>query len=126
MKKIISLLLVLWLPLFFSTAGYAATSMQAQAGAVSSKADVQTHHAQMSEHCKMMFEDNASQPDKDQNQRHTGKNACQHCGFCVSLGFFAVPDFGLQQSHHPLISHTGWASSPHTTSTDLRPPITAA
>lgn len=101
--------------------------MQAHENMAFSKAGAeQMQQAQMPEHCKMAMGGFSNEaPDLHGNPDHTSQNSCQHCGFCISLGFFMLPAFAVQHPHHPLIGHAGWISSPHTTQAILRPPIAA-
>jgi hypothetical protein len=123
MKKCVSLLLIFWLPLFFSVAGFASTSVQA--GELMSGHIPQQQYAneqsskQGSDHCQHMAAKPCSH--KDCATSHT---TCQHCGLCVNLVFYPSPTNAPAMAiTSPLSNHVAWVSSPHLTSPEQRPPI---
>ena len=134
MKKIICLLLCFWLPLFFSAASFASTSMRVseaiQANDIVSsapimQADLQADKA-MPEHCPMsMAKSMADHADKNgSGQDKTAHDKCQHCGFCVLLAFY-LPGIVNNDplTHPPLSAHIAWVPSSHFQPANQRPPI---
>ena len=114
-----------WLPLFLSTASYASTQMQIHEIASVASNDAQgvvaSEQNAMPEHCTMSSTAKSKAADhKDQ----TSHGKCQHCGFCVNIAFYPLPVVNdLPTSPHTLSAHIAWASLPHFTATDQRPPI---
>lgn len=119
MRKWISLLLMLWLPLFLSTASYAASKMEMQAVQHASLMEMHDMDISMDGHCHM--DKSGSQPE---DQSPSSNGYCNHCGFCFSLGLPTATPLNLATYVHPLVSNVPWVSLPHTTSSFLRPPIT--
>ena len=116
-RKFVALLLLLWTPLFFSGAAYAATQMELANAA--SHENVETSHS-----CHQMHEESGiSHQDMKPN---TGDSNCQHCGFCVS---FVAPLNEVTTNVIPQIPafafHAMWVSSTHNITPDHRPPIDA-
>ena len=114
-RKFVALTLMLWTPLFFSGASYAATQMEL--ADATSHAVIQKAHA-----CHEMDAEGAAA----HHEQPTGTAHCQHCSFCVS---FAAP---LYQMTSPIVSQTSplaisasWAPSTHQITPDHRPPIDA-
>jgi len=115
MRKFVALMLILWTPLFFSGASYAATQMQL--------ADATSHEVVQKVHaCHEMHAEETS----PHHEHPTGNAQCQHCSFCVS---FAAP---LNEMNSLIISQTpplafsaSWVSSTHDITPDHRPPIAA-
>jgi hypothetical protein len=128
MKKLISILMVFWLPLFLSTASYASTKMHAQEEpstvvAVDHEAMASSDHGAEHDLCSR----GSSEESQDSGHQDSSSHGqCQHCGFCVALVFYTAPVINdLPLAQHPLSAHIAWVSSPHVTATDQRPPITA-
>ena len=123
MKKLISCFLVFWLPLFVSTAGYAATQMQGfevQSQAASAVEQTIAQDAQMPEHCAMHMEGK----NQDQSSKHATHGNCEHCGFCLNLGFYPLAAAAdLPHFRHALGGNTAWVPTTHLTPAELRPPI---
>ena len=116
-RKFVALMLMLWMPLFFSGAAYAATQMEL--------ANANSHEvAQTSHACHHM---NSEKMAAHQETKHsTGDSHCQHCSFCVS---FVTPlnEISTYITHQPspLAHNAMWASSTHNITPDHRPPIDA-
>ena len=116
-RKFVALLLLLWTPLFFSGAAYAATQME-----LANAASYET--AKASHSCHDMHNENGiTHQDMKYN---TGDSNCQHCGFCVS---FVAPLNEVTTNVIPQIPafafHAMWVSSTHNITPDHRPPIDA-
>lgn len=116
-RKIVALLLLLWTPLFFSGAAYAATQMEL--------ANAASHEtAEASHSCHDMHGEKAI---AHQDMKHkTGNAHCQHCAFCVG---FVTP---LNEVNTHIVPQTislafkaMWVSSTHNITPDHRPPIDA-
>lgn len=129
MKKLISCFLVFWLPLFVSTAGYASTRMlgsEMQAQAISAEEQTSVQQAEMPEHCTMFMDsnENTDHSTHDQPSKHAGNGSCNHCGFCLNLGFYPLTEVAdLSHFRHTLGGNIAWAPATHLTSAELRPPI---
>jgi tRNA G26 N,N-dimethylase Trm1 len=116
-RKFVALLLLLWTPLFFSAAAYAATQMEL--ANVASQETVEASHS-----CHQMHDEGGN---THQDEKHnTGDSNCQHCGFCVS---FVTPLIEVTTNVIPQIPafafHAMWVSSTHNITPDHRPPIDA-
>lgn len=116
-RKFIALMLILWTPLFFSGAAYAATQMEL--------ANATSHQiAQPPDACHHM--DSKKSTGHHDTQHHVGVSNCQHCGFCIS---FAAPvhesTTHVTSQNSPLASFAIWASSTHHITPENRPPIDA-
>ncbi len=116
-RKFVALLLLVWTPLFFSGAAYAATQMEL-ASAVSHEA-VEPSHS-----CHDMHD--ASGLSHQKMKRNTSDSHCQHCAFCVS---FVTPLNEVTTNVIPLTPtlaiNAMWVSSTHNITPDHRPPIDA-
>ncbi|HEU4709273.1 MAG TPA: hypothetical protein VFS17_08175 [Methylophilaceae bacterium] len=129
MKKLISCFLVFWLPLFVSTAGYASTQMQRyemQAQAASAIEQTVMQDDQMPEHCSMHMDNNGHMDSSSQDQpsKHASHGSCDHCGFCLNLGFYPVAAIAdLPYFRHTLGGNIAWVPTTHLTPAELRPPI---
>jgi len=116
-RKFVALLLLLWTPLFFSGAAYAATQMEL--------ANATTHEVAQKTHSCHESDLNGSAAHHD--IKHPVKNShCQHCSFCTS---FAAP---LNELVYKVVLQTTslafnamWVSSTHNITPDHRPPIDA-
>lgn len=116
-RKFVAVLLLLWTPLFFSGAAYAATQMELS----STFADEGT---QMTHSChQTQIPMKSTHPDID---HHNGGSNVHHCGFCVGA---AIP---LNELATNLVSLTPalafsliWVPSSHNNSPEHRPPIDA-
>ncbi len=116
-RKFVAVLLLLWTPLFFSGAAYAATQMELS----STFADEGT---QMTHSChQTQIPMKSTHPDID---HHNGGSNVHHCGFCVGA---AIP---LNELATNLVSLTPalafslmWVPFSHNTSPEHRPPIDA-
>jgi len=123
LKKLICLLLALWLPLFFSAASFASTTMQLDASmdAMSSQiAEASQASTDMPEHCKMHMAEHSDQsgPNKTSHEK------CEHCGLCINIVYYSPNNTAPTISnHHPLSAHVAWVSSPHLSTPNHRPPI---
>ncbi len=116
-RKFVALLLLLWTPLFFSAAAYAATQMEF--------ANATTHEmVEASYSCHDMHDESGLSHQK--MKHNTGDSHCQHCGFCVS---FVAPLNEVTTNVIPQIPafefHAMWVSSTHNITPDHRPPIDA-
>jgi hypothetical protein len=116
-RKFVALLLLLWTPLFFSGAAYAATQMEL--------ANAIPHEAmQMSDACHHMVDESALSHHDIQSTH--GDSHYQHCSFCVSFlaplneaPFLFIPQI-------PTLAYGEmWVSSSHNITPDHRPPIDA-
>jgi hypothetical protein len=116
-RKFVALLLLVWTPLFFSAAAYAATQMEL--------ANVTAHEVAHVSHACHHMDDESALNHHDITPAH-GDSHCQHCGFCVS---FLAPLFEVITPFIPqtpaLASNAMWVSSPHNITPDHRPPIDA-
>ena len=116
-RKFAALLLLLWTPLFFTGAAYAATQMEL--------ASATSHEtAEASHSCHDMHGEKAI---SHQDMKHkTGDSHCQHCAFCVG---FVTPLNELTTNFIPqtptLALRAMWVSSTHNITPDHRPPIDA-
>jgi hypothetical protein len=116
-RKFVALLLLLWTPLFFTGAAYAATQMEL--------ASATSHEtAEASHSCHDMHNESVI---THQDMKHnTGDSNCQHCGFCIS---FVTPLNEVTTNVIPqttsLAFNTMWVSSTHNITPDHRPPIDA-
>jgi hypothetical protein len=116
-RKIVALLLLLWTPLFFSGAAYAATQMEL--------ANVASHETVEASHSCHQMHDETGIPHQDMKHK-TGDSHCQHCAFCVG---FVTP---LNEVNTHIVPQTislafnaMWVSSTHNITPDHRPPIDA-
>ena len=114
-RKFVALTLMLWTPLFFSGASYAATQMQL--------ADAMSHEVVQKPHaCHEM----PSEGTTANHEQPTGTSHCQHCSFCVS---FAAPLHEMTSPNvsptSPLAFNASWVPSTHHITPDHRPPIDA-
>lgn len=115
-RKFIALMLMLWTPLFFTGATYAATQME--------MTNAITHTLAQKNHTCHQANTGTAHP---QDSKHaTGDSHCQHCSFCAS---FAAPlnEISTQVIPQPpsLAFKAMWASSTHNITPDHRPPIDA-
>ena len=116
-RKFVALLLLLWTPLFFSAAAYAATKMEL--ANVTPHEDVQVSHP-----CHHMNDESPL------NHHHIkpakADSHCQHCGFCVS---FLAPlnevTIRVIPQMPALVYNAMWVSLPNIITPDHRPPIDA-
>ena len=116
-RKFVALLLLLWTPLFFSGAAYAATQMEL-ANAASHETVVASHS------CHQMHDESGI---THQDMKHdTGNSNCQHCAFCVG---FVTPLNEVTTNVIPqtptLTFQAMWVSSTRNITPDHRPPIDA-
>ncbi len=115
--KFVALLLLLWTPLFFSGAAYAATQMEL--ANASSQATVEASHA-----CHHMHDERGV--NHHDMKHHTDNSHCKHCGFCVG---FVTPLNEVNTHIVPqatsLAFNAMWVSSTHNITPDHRPPIDA-
>ena len=116
-RNFVALLLLLWTPLFFSAAAYAATQMEF--------ANATSHDTVEASHsCHDMHDESGLSHQK--MKHNTGDSNCQHCGFCVS---FVTPLIEVTTNVIPQIPafafHAMWVSSTHNITPDHRPPIDA-
>ena len=133
MKKVLCLLLAFWLPLFFSAASIASTSMQLQASmhTLASAEATSNASANSMQHCEQHMADMAvaaqhhmpadMQHDTSADLQH-GK--CQDCGLCLNLVYYQqVPVVTSQHQQHVQPQHVAWISTSHLPTPDQRPPI---
>lgn len=116
-RKLIALLLMLWTPVFFSGAAYAATKMVLTSAV--------THEAAQEPHSCHHTQSEYSHSNQD-IKHPAGDAHCQHCSFC--LGFAApINEIATRivPQLTPLAYHATWASSTHNITPDHRPPIDA-
>ncbi len=116
-RRFAALLLLLWTPLFFSAAAYAATQMEL--------ANANSHEAVEASHsCHEMHDESGLSHQK--MKHNTGDSHCQHCGFCVS---FVTPLNEVTTtviSQMPTLAFNAmWVSSTHYITPEHRPPIDA-
>ncbi len=117
LNKWFSLLLMLWTPLFFGSAAYAATQM--------SQASLMSQQVAQPEHA---CHDVNTKHDASQNDtKHPAGDAhCKHCAFCAS---FASPFNNMVSYVLPLSSdlayNAKWTSSTRHITPENRPPIDA-
>jgi hypothetical protein len=116
-RKFVALLLLLWTPLFFSAAAYAATQMEF--------ANATSHETVEASHsCHDMHDESGLSHQK--MKHNTGDSHCQYCGFCVS---FVTPMNEVTTtviSQMPTLAFNAmWVSSTHNITPDHRPPIDA-
>ena len=114
-RKFVALMLMIWTPLFFSGASYAATQMEI--ADATSHAVIQKAHA-----CHEV----PSEGMAAHHEQPTSTAHCQHCSFCVS---FAAPLYEMT-SHvvsqtSPLAFNALWAPTTYHITPDHRPPIDA-
>ena len=116
-RKFVALLLLLWTPLFFSGAAYAATQMELASAA--------THETVEASHSCHHMHDESGITNQDM-KHHNGDSHCQHCGFCVG---FVTPLNEVTTNVIPqmpaLAFNAMWVSSTHNITPDHRPPIDA-
>ena len=116
-RKFVALLLLIWNPLFFNAAAYAATQMEL--ANVTPLQDVQVSHP-----CHHV--DDESPLNHHQIMPAKADSHCQHCGFCVS---FLAPlnevTIRVIPQTPALALNTMWASLPNIITPDHRPPIDA-
>lgn len=116
-RKFVAILLLLWTPLFFSAAAYAATQMEL-ANAASNEA-VEAAHS-----CHHMHDESGV---SHQDMKYRGADShCQHCGFCV--GFVTAMNevtTNVIPLKPTLAFNAMWASSTNNITPDHRPPIDA-
>ena len=116
-RKFIALTLILWTPLFFSGALYAATQMEL--------ANATVHElAQKEPSC---HEVNADSSSAHEGMKHPAGDAhCKHCSFCAS---FAAPFNEIKPHAFPPMSSLAfspmWTSSNRNPTPDHPPPIDA-
>lgn len=109
-RKLIAVLLAIWLPLFGGSALAATVSMQLQQDACAGM-DMQ-----------MPDDHQRATPDQMPDQQHA---PCDNCGIChlVSSGYLAGPDTGILAVQQTSASVTPYLFSYHSiTSTPLLPP----
>jgi len=115
MKKLICMLLALWLPLFFSAASFASSSMQLGNAMNTMALTEQANSNDMPEHCQM---------DMGKADQQADHSKCEHCGLCLSIVYYClslpIPEIS---DLHSLSARLAWASSPHPTTPNHRPPI---
>lgn len=116
-NKWIALLLMLWTPLFFGSAAYAATQM--------SLANLVGHPVAQPEHA--CHEVNTKHDAIQNDTKHPAGDAhCNHCAFCAS---FASPFNNMVSYVFPLSSavafNAKWTSSTRHITPENRPPIDA-
>jgi len=116
LRKFIALVLMLWTPLFFSGALYAATQME--------MANATHELAQNEPSCHQV---NADSSLAHVGIKHPAGDAhCKHCSFCVS---FAAPFNAIQPHAFPPMSTLAfssiWTSSTRNPTPDHPPPIDA-
>jgi hypothetical protein len=116
-RKFVALLLLLWTPLFFSGAAYAATQMEL--------ANATLHETAEASHSCHHMHDEAEMSHQDM-KHHADNSHCQHCGFCVG---FLTPLNEVTTNAIPqtpsLAFNAMWVSSTHNITPDHRPPIDA-
>jgi hypothetical protein len=116
-RKFVALLLLLWTPLFFSGAAYAATQMELASAA--------THETVEASHSCHHMHDESGITNQDM-KHHNSDSHCQHCGFCVG---FVTPLNEVTTNVIPqmpaLAFNAMWVSSTHNITPDHRPPIDA-
>lgn len=114
--KWLVLLLMLWTPLFFGGAAYAATQMQL--------ANLLAHDVTQAEPACHDMDTTHSVPDGSQHAAESVQ--CKHCHFCAS---FAAPFNEIGAHFFPqmpaLAYNAKWVSSTRNTIPDHRPPIDA-
>ena len=116
-RKCVALLLLLWTPLFFSAAAYAATQMELES-AVSHETVEGSHSCHDMHHESFL---------SHQKMKHkTDDSHCQHCAFCLG---FVTPLNEVTTNVIPqtptLTFQAMWVSSTHNITPDHRPPIDA-
>ena len=116
-RKFVALLMLLWAPLFFSAAAYAATQMEL--------ASVASHETMEASHSCHDMDDEGGVSHQD-IKHNTANSHCKHCGFCVS---FLTPLNEFTTNVIPQIPalafHAMWISSIYNITPDHRPPIDA-
>ncbi|WP_212785091.1 DUF2946 family protein [Ferrigenium kumadai] len=101
-RKLVAVLMLLWLPLSGGSALAATVSMQAQSGACHEAAMQEMHHADAGDH-QHHHDAPAAQ---DQNASNDQDSSCNACGVChlACSGYLAVPAAvppGIQASAQP-------------------------
>jgi hypothetical protein len=116
-RKFVALLLLLWTPLFFSAAAYAATQMEF--------ANATSHETVEASHsCHDTHDESGLSHQK--MKHNTGDSHCQHCGFCVSFVTPLIEVTTTVISQMPTLAFNAmWVSSTHNITPDHRPPIDA-
>ena len=116
-RKFVALLLLLWTPLFFSAAAYAATQMEL--ANVASQETVEASHS-----CHQMHDESGNT--HHDVKHNNGDSNCQHCAFCVG---FVTPLNEVTTNVIPqtptLTFQAMWVSTTHNITPDHRPPIDA-
>jgi hypothetical protein len=116
-RKFVALLLLVWTPLFFSGAAYAATQMEL--------ANASSHETVEASHSCHHMNGDSGVANKDIKHHGSGSHV-QHCGFCVT---FVTPLNEVTTNVIPLTPalaiNAMWVSSTHNITPDHRPPIDA-